>query len=55
MTGLNRGLYEQLITEGLEEALSALDAKHRAQRAELHPEEGPIASPSTWPPSSAAA
>lgn len=39
MTGLPRGLYEQLVTEGLEEALSALDPKHRAQRADLHPEE----------------
>src|SRR5690606_17198671 len=39
MTGLNRGLYEQLVTEGLEEALLALDPKHRAQRANLHPEE----------------
>src|SRR5690554_477125 len=39
MSGLNRGLYEQLVTEGLEGALSALDAKHRAQRADLHPEE----------------
>ncbi|WP_225217917.1 DEAD/DEAH box helicase family protein [Luteimonas colneyensis] len=39
MSGLNRGLYEQLVTEGLEEALSALDPKHRAQRAHLHPEE----------------
>ena len=39
MTGLARGLYEQLVTEGLEEALSALDPKHRAQRANLHPEE----------------
>ncbi|MEN1940810.1 DUF3427 domain-containing protein [Luteimonas sp. MJ174] len=39
MSGLNRGLYEQLVTEGLEEALSALYPKHRAQRADLHPEE----------------
>lgn len=39
MSGLNRGLYEQLVTEGLEDALSALDPKHRAQRADLHPEE----------------
>lgn len=39
MSGLNRGLYEQLVTEGLEEALSALDPKHRAQRSDLHPEE----------------
>lgn len=39
MSGLHRGLYEQLVTEGLEEVLSALDPKHRAQRANLHPEE----------------
>ncbi|MEN1928447.1 DUF3427 domain-containing protein [Luteimonas sp. MJ250] len=39
MSGLFRGLYEQLVTEGLEEALSALDPKHRAQRVDLHPEE----------------
>ncbi|MGY1459013.1 DUF3427 domain-containing protein [Luteimonas sp. A534] len=39
MSGLHRGLYEQLVTEGLEEALSALDPKHRAQRVDLHPEE----------------
>lgn len=39
MTGLPHGLYEQLVTEGLEEALSALDSKHRAHRADLHPEE----------------
>ena len=39
MSGLHRGLYEQLVTEGLEEALTALDPKHQAQRANLHPEE----------------
>src|SRR3546814_18595082 len=39
MSGLPRGLYEQLITEGLEEALSALDPKYRAHRGGLHPEE----------------
>lgn len=39
MSRLPRGLYEQLVTEGLEEALAALDPKHRAQRADLHPEE----------------
>lgn len=39
MTRLHRGLYEQLVTEGLEEALSTLDHKHRPQRADLHPEE----------------
>ena len=39
MSGLNRGLYEQLVTEGLEEALGALDMRHRAQRVDLHPEE----------------
>src|SRR3546814_11189273 len=39
MSGLPRGLYEQLITEGLAEALSALDPKYRAHRGGLHPEE----------------
>ncbi len=39
MPGLPRGLYEQLVTEGLEQALAALDPKHRAQRGALHPEE----------------
>src|SRR5690606_23027480 len=39
MTGLHRGLYEQLVTEGLEEALAALDPKCQPQRAGLHPEE----------------
>ena len=39
MSELPRGLYEQLITEGLDEALSALGPKLRAQRKDLHPEE----------------
>ena len=39
MTGLHRGLYEQLVTEGLEEALSALDSTHRPDRVDLHPAE----------------
>lgn len=39
MPGLPYGLYEQLVTEGLEQALAALDPKHHAQRAALHPEE----------------
>ena len=39
MTGLARGLYEQLVTEGLEEALSALNPQYRAARDALHPEE----------------
>jgi len=39
MSGLPRGLYEQLITEGLQEALSALDPKHQAHLGHLHPEE----------------
>lgn len=39
MSRLPLGLYEQLITEGLEEALTALDQQHRADRKLLHPEE----------------
>ena len=39
MTGLNRGLYERLITKDLEEALEALDPQHEARRSKLHPEE----------------
>ncbi len=39
MSGLSPGLYEQLVTEGLEEALTALDPRHRADRKPLHPEE----------------
>ena len=39
MPGLPRGLYEQLVTEGLEQALAALDPKYLAQRGALHPEE----------------
>lgn len=39
MTGLTRGLYEQLITVGLEEALAALERPHHVDRAGLHPEE----------------
>ncbi len=39
MTGLHRGLYEQLITEGLEEALSVLESTQRAERVDLHPAE----------------
>ena len=39
MTGLNRGLYERLITQDLEEALDALDPQHEARRSKLHPEE----------------
>lgn len=39
MSGLTRGLYEQLMTEGLEEALSTLDPRFRAERAPVHPEE----------------
>ena len=39
MSILPRGLYEQLITEGLNETLAALDPKYRVQRDGLHPEE----------------
>lgn len=39
MSGLPRGLYEQLVTKGLEDALATLDPRHRAQREALHPEE----------------
>lgn len=39
MGGLARGLYEQLITESLEEALGALDSGRVAERNRLHPEE----------------
>ena len=39
MSILPRGLYEQLITEGLDEALAALDPKYPVQRDGLHPEE----------------
>src|SRR5690606_4468392 len=41
MAGPARGLYEKLITEGVEEALQHLDARLRAQRTALHPEEAP--------------
>lgn len=36
---LPRGLYERLITEGLEEAIAALDQGREVQRHALHPEE----------------
>ena len=39
MTSLSRGLYERLITEGLEEAIAALDQSREVQRQALHPEE----------------
>ncbi|GAB2612580.1 DUF3427 domain-containing protein [Novilysobacter erysipheiresistens] len=39
MTKLQRGLYEQLVTEALEAQLLELDAKHRALRGRLHGEE----------------
>ncbi|WP_028917779.1 DUF3427 domain-containing protein [Pseudoxanthomonas sp. J35] len=39
MSELPRGLYEQLVTKGLEDALATLDPRHRAQRETLHPEE----------------
>lgn len=39
MSGLNRGLYERLITRDLEEALDALDPRQEARRSKLHPEE----------------
>lgn len=39
MPGLHQGLYEQLVTEGLEQALSMLDTRHRAILGKLHPEE----------------
>ncbi|MBP6216529.1 MAG: DUF3427 domain-containing protein [Luteimonas sp.] len=39
MAGLHRGLYEQLVTEGLEEALSVLGSTKRAERIDLHPAE----------------
>lgn len=41
MQGLSRGLYERLITEEIDEALRSLDARHRARRGALHPEEAP--------------
>src|SRR5690606_6164521 len=39
MTGLHRGLYVQLVTQGLEEALSVLESTQRAERVDLHPAE----------------
>ncbi len=39
MPGLHRGLYEQLVTEALEDALSELDARHKPVREALHPAE----------------
>lgn len=39
MGGLARGLYEQLITESLEDALGRLDSDRLATRKKLHPEE----------------
>jgi len=39
MKKLQRGLYEQLVTESLERQLNELDAKHKALRGRLHGEE----------------
>jgi superfamily II DNA or RNA helicase/HKD family nuclease len=39
MTKLQRGLYEQLVTEALEAQLSELDARHKSLRGRLHGEE----------------
>lgn len=41
MNDLQRGLYEQLVTEALETQLDLLDAKHQAVRGRLHNEEVP--------------
>lgn len=39
MTELQRGLYEQLVTNALEAELKELDSKHKAVRSRLHGEE----------------
>ncbi len=39
MNELQRGLYEQLVTEALDAQLNELDAKHKALRGRLHGEE----------------
>src|SRR3546814_15104269 len=39
MSELQRGLYEQLVTEALEAQLSELDVKYKSLRGQLHGEE----------------